>query len=246
MVSFNEIGLVYDGLKYKNMIFSTSAPITTGVDGLDSLLDNGVEPLKVYMFFGPAGSGKTIILHQIAVCAVKQRGNAVYLDTELSFNPDIVRKMAERFDVSDALNKIYYKRIKYPSEFDIVLKKLVERRDVGVVLLDNFDQFIRMYQGTLAPSPGVLYALTRQVLIRLHHIKELLRIPVVITNRVYSNLDELITDSYIPYGGIAIKTMVNRVIHLMREDNKVFRAVDIYSNKPSFMFTIKNDGVYDL
>lgn len=246
MTAFDKkIAVTYSGLEYKNMLFEVGPTISTGSESLDSLLDHGIEPLKLYMFYGPAGSGKTIILHQIAVNAVSTGYKVLYLDCEKSFSPGLITKIAGRFNVQEDIDKILYKRIKYPGEFEFLFNKLSNQDGINVILIDNFDRFIKLYASELHPDPGFLHALTRQLLLRFHYLKEVLKIPIVITNRVYSNIDDVVADSYLPYGGVALRSMINKSIHLMKEGGFI-RAIDIYSNNPSSMLTIKNDGVYDL
>ena len=241
----DNIALVYRGIDYKNLLFEVPSSISTGSESLDALLSHGIEPLKLYMFYGPAGSGKTILLHQIAVNTVVLGNKAVYLDCEKSFNPTLVTRILKRYNAEHKISNILYKRIRYPGELEVLFNKLSNQGDLGVLLIDNFDQFLKLYLSNESRDPGTIYMLTRQILMRLHYLKEKKKIPIVITNRVYSNIDELISKAYLPYGGLAIRSMVNKSIHLMKEGSFI-RAVDIYSNKPSSMFTIKNDGVYDL
>lgn len=244
-ISGKRVAIAYSGQEYKNLLFEVGPAISTGSENLDTLLNHGIEPLKLYMFYGPAGSGKTILLHQIAVNAAALGHKVIYLDCEKSFNPNLIWKIAKRSNLQDQISNLLYKRIKYPGELEFLFEKLQAHGGVGILLMDNFDQFIKLYSQKHQIGPGMLYALTRQLLIRLHYIKELLRIPVVITNRVYSNIDDLVTDSYLPYGGLALRSMINKSIHLMKEGEYI-RATDMYSNKPSSMFIIKNDGIYDL
>ncbi len=246
LITYNkDIALTYSALNYKNLLFELGPSISTGSEALDSLLDNGVEPLKLYMLYGPAGSGKTILLHQIAVSAVLNTTKALFIERGHSFNPNLITNIAKRFGVSNVTKHILYKRVRYPGEFEVLLNKILSEVDFNILLIDNFDQFIKLYLNENLTDPGLTYTITRQLLLRLHYVKEIKKIPIVITNRVYSNIRELIAHSYIPYGGIALRSMVNKAIHLMKE-NKFIRAVDVYSNKPSAILMISEDGVHDI
>lgn len=241
----DNIALIYRGIEYKNLLFEVPPSISTGSESLDALLSHGIEPLKLYMFYGPAGSGKTILLHQIAVNTAILDNKAVYLDCEKSFNPTLIKRILKRYKAEQKINNILYKKIRYPGELEFLFNKLTSQKDLGILLIDNFDQLLKLYSSDEPLDPGTIHLLTRQILMRLHYLKEKKKIPIVITNRVYSNIDELISKAYLPHGGLAIRNMVNKSIHLMKEGTFI-RAVDMYSNKPSSMFRIKNDGVYDL
>lgn len=52
--------------------------ITTGVQGLDTILGGGILYGGTYLFIGPPGSGKTILANQIAFHQINQGGRALY------------------------------------------------------------------------------------------------------------------------------------------------------------------------
>ena len=77
--------------------------LTTGVKGLDELLQGGLRAGELYEFAGEFGTGKTQLCHQLAVTVQlpEERGGlagkTVYIDTEGTFSPRRVLAMAERF-----------------------------------------------------------------------------------------------------------------------------------------------------
>ncbi|MCC6049070.1 MAG: AAA family ATPase [Thermofilum sp.] len=77
--------------------------LTTGVKGIDELLQGGLRPGELYEFAGEFGTGKTQLCHQLAVTVQLPEekgglsGKAVYIDTEGTFSPHRILAMAERF-----------------------------------------------------------------------------------------------------------------------------------------------------
>ncbi len=60
--------------------------LTTSCGGLDRILGGGLEDGKVYLLYGKAGTGKTILSLKIA-CNASKLGNVVYLDPGRNVHP---------------------------------------------------------------------------------------------------------------------------------------------------------------
>jgi meiotic recombination protein DMC1 len=77
--------------------------LTTGSEALDKLLGGGVETNSITEAFGEFRSGKTQLCHTLCVTAqlpIKKGGGAgkvAYIDTEGTFRPEKIIKIAERF-----------------------------------------------------------------------------------------------------------------------------------------------------
>ena len=87
--------------------------LTTGVRGIDELLQGGLRAGELYEFAGEFGTGKTQLCHQLSVTVQlpEERGGlagkAVYIDTEGTFSPRRVLAMAERFGLGrKALDRV--------------------------------------------------------------------------------------------------------------------------------------------
>src|SRR6187551_1929934 len=84
--------------------------ITTGVAGLDFILDGGLFETGLYIIQGVAGSGKTILANQICFHQAKQKRRAVYFtllteahDRMLGFITDL-----EFFDPKQVTDAVSY------------------------------------------------------------------------------------------------------------------------------------------
>lgn len=70
--------------------------LTTSLSGLDELLGGGIETQAITEFYGPPGSGKTLLAHQLAVNAQLPReygglnGSSIYVETRDAFRPELI------------------------------------------------------------------------------------------------------------------------------------------------------------
>ena len=236
----------YNGKKYRDKFFSRGGYISTGSKELDNFLDYGIEPYKIYEFYGPAGTGKTVILHQIVANSFIEykSENAYYLDGEGNFNPNLIMNMLKYSGNEESIKKIIYARVWRREHLEELIKKIPKRnRKASVVVIDRFTDIIRDEFTT--KEPKLLHSYIRKILLEMHNLKEAMGIPIVITVKVYSVIDDIFSNTYAPYGGIAQRSMVNKLIHLTKEKN-FFRAADAYGLKPTAFFRITDEGVKDL
>lgn len=59
-----------------------SSRVSTGIEGLDGLMNGGFQQGKVYLISGEAGTGKTIFCLQYALAGVAQGENTVYVSLD--------------------------------------------------------------------------------------------------------------------------------------------------------------------
>ncbi len=83
--------------------------LTTGTTALDGILGGtGFETQKVYEIYGPEGTGKSTLLHQLVCTAFlpPDKGGlgagAIFIDTEGTFSIKKVQQMAPRFGIDPA------------------------------------------------------------------------------------------------------------------------------------------------
>lgn len=75
--------------------------IPTGVQGLDTILNGGLLPARVYMVMGRPGAGKTILGNQIAFSHVASGGKALYLTLLTESHARLLGSLAQ-FEFFDA------------------------------------------------------------------------------------------------------------------------------------------------
>jgi meiotic recombination protein DMC1 len=100
-------------IKRKNVV-----RITTGSSVLDELLGGGIETMSITEAFGEFRTGKTQLAHTLCVTTQLPRekgggnGKVIYIDTEGTFRPERIAKIAERYqlDPEETLENIRYAR----------------------------------------------------------------------------------------------------------------------------------------
>jgi DNA repair protein RadB len=172
------------------MKISTNSP-------LDKLLDGGIENDTVTNIYGPAGSGKTnIVLLSILECINDKK--AVYIDTEGSFSLDRFKQLGG----NEALLKkiIFIEPDSWKDQHNHVknLKRLVEKEKVGLIAIDSMVSFYR-----LELDQENFQAINKQLATQysiLSRISREYKIPVLVTNQVYSRGEDIeITSRSIGY-----------------------------------------------
>ena len=154
---------------------------------LDKLLNGGIEKDVITNIYGPAGSGKT----NVALCTVIQnskKGKVVYVDTEGSFS-------AERFEqlggTKELLKNIMFiDPTEWNEQIECVhnLEKTIAKNDVSLIVIDSL---VTLYRLELSQEnfKEVNKQLATQYSI-LSRIARKYKIPVLVTNQVYSTKDD--------------------------------------------------------
>ena len=173
--------------------------ITTGVKGLDMLLDGGIQTESITEFYGEFGSGKSQLCQQLAVAVqlpVEEGGldgACLYIDTENVFMPERVMVMAEYLgvDPKSALKRIIYAGA-YTSEHQMALlnsaDEVITENGVRLIIVDSVIALFRSeYIGRelLPPRQGALNK-------HLHSLKRLcmgFNAAGVVTNQVMAHPD---------------------------------------------------------
>lgn len=154
---------------------------------LDTLLNGGVENGVVTNLYGPPGSGKTNIVLCTALSCIDSGKMVVYIDTEGSFS-------LERFGQLGG-NEIKLKKVVFlePHEWKEQHEKVrkLERmlKDVGLIIIDSL---VALYRLELSQEnfPVINKQLATQYSI-LSKIARKYKIPVLVTNQVYSKDEKI-------------------------------------------------------
>ncbi|MEM0137059.1 MAG: DNA repair and recombination protein RadA [Thermoplasmata archaeon] len=232
--------------------------LTTGSQALDNLLSGGLETQAITELFGPFGSGKTQLIHQLLVNVTMPEekkglnGEAILIDTENTFRPERIEQMslALNLDPKEVLKKIHVARAYNSSHQMLLVEKAFEtakEHPIRLIAVDSLTAHFRVeYTGR-----GAL-AERQQMLNR--HMHDLLRFAdiynavVAVTNQVSARPDVFFGDPNQPIGGNIVGHTATFRISLRRSkgDKRIARLIDSPSlPEGEVVIVINSEGVRD-
>ena len=232
--------------------------LTTGSKNLDSLLGGGLETQAITEFYGEFGSGKTQIMHQLAVNVTLPEdrgglnGHAVIIDTENTFRPERIQQMAEALglDPVETLKKIHVARA-YNSNHQMLLvekaKELAQEVPVRLLVVDSLTAHFRAeYVGR-----GNLAARQQQLNRHMHDLlrfADLFNAVIAVTNQVAARPDVMFGNPLQPIGGNIVAHTATFRISLRKgpHGKRIARLVDSpHLPEGETIFVITEEGIRD-
>jgi DNA repair protein RadA len=235
--------------------------IPTPSKEFNALLGGGFETGAITECFGPYGSSKTQIAHQLAVSVQipKEKGGvggvAVYIDTENTFRPERIVQIAEGLgmDSKKALANVKVARA-YNSDHQMLLAEKVEdliKKDganIKLIIVDSLTAHFRaefIGRGTLAERQQKINKHMRT----LANLASNYNVCVYVTNQVMSKPDQFFGDPTEAIGGHIVGHNSTFRIYLRKgkKDTRVAKLIDS-PNLPNgeAAFNIDTSGVIDV
>jgi len=185
--------------------------VRTGSKILDLALRGGYERGTITTIFGPAGSGKTILMILALINMARSKKKIIYIDTESSFSVERIMQIAK-----DYKRIMDYVLFLTPSDFEEQkkafeeLKKII-KYDVGLVIVDTISMQYRLEMGKKEDISETNRHLIQQITL-LADIARVKNIPVLVTSQVYSTFDS--RDSINMVGGDILRYRSKTLIEL--------------------------------
>eukprot|EP00483_Globobulimina_turgida_P013399 UN13423 len=182
--------------KRQNMV-----KLTTCCNDLDDLLDGGFESGTITEIFGESGSGKTQLCHMLSVTCqfpIEKGGGegaAIYIDTQGTFRPKKIEKIAQRFGLAtkDVLDNVYFQRA-YSSDHQLKILEevgqLMQERDFAIIIVDSITALYRSeYTGRaeLAVRQQTLNTFCK----KLSQLCQIYHVAAVVTNQVRADFSSI-------------------------------------------------------
>ena len=238
--------------------------VTTGSESFDDLLGGGVETESITEFFGEFGSGKTQIMHQLAVNTILPvehgglEGEVAMIDTENTFRPERIVQMVEGMNKKlgldlkpeDVLKKIHVARAYNSSHQMLLVDKLFDvakEHPIKLVIVDSLTAHFRaeyVGRGALAERQQLLNRHMHKLL----KFATLNRAAICVTNQVAAKPDAFFGDPTRPIGGHIVGHTATFRVYLRKSkgDKRIARLIDS-PNLPEgeALLRITEEGVMD-
>ncbi len=212
--------------------------LTMGSKEVDKLIGGGIETQSITEIYGKFASGKTQWCFQTAVTVQLPKekggleGNCLYIDSENSFRPERVWKIAEAqgLNPDEVLKNIFVARA-YNSDHQMLLAEkagdMIKEKNVKLLIVDSLMAQFRaefVGRGTLAERQQKLNKHMRV----LQKIAEMQNVAVLVTNQVMERPDILFGDPTTPVGGNIVGHASKTRLYLRKskEDKRVAKLVD--------------------
>ncbi len=233
--------------------------LKTGSKSLDDLLGGGLETQSITEFFGEFGSGKTQIMHQIAVncTASSEEGgfdsDVLIIDTENTFRPERIVQMSKfrGYDPDETLKRIHVARA-YNSHHQILLAERAmeeaKQTPIKLLIVDSLTSHFRseyVGRGSLAERQQLLNK----------HMHDLLKFAtlhnavIAVTNQVSARPDVFFGDPTTPIGGNIVGHTATFRVYLRKSKagKRIARLIDSpYLPEGEVVIQISEDGVTDV
>jgi len=233
--------------------------ISAGSYDLNKWLFGGYENDIITMLAGPPGCGKTNFAI-LAACSQAKKGNKVlFMDTEGGFSIERIKQIAGE-NYKDILKNII---LIEPTSFEDqkkVFQKILEqvkKEHISLLIVDGMAMLYRLELGDAIKTKEAsnIQSVNREVATQMRILAEIARkqkIPVIITNQVYSGfLSEEDWKNKVErqvniVGGDLMKYWSKCIIELKNNNGKRKAVLLKHRSLPEkeFGFVIKNEGVF--
>ena len=167
--------------------------IPTGSKILDVMLDGGYEKDIITTIYGPAGSGKTVLCLLCTINIARIGNKVVYIDSEGGFSLERLKQISSHIsqDYKKILDNIIFLK---PTSFAEQKKSFEKLRDIvsdkiGLIVVDTIAMLYRLELSKSEDIHEVNLELGKQIAY-LTEIARNKKIPVLITNQVYTDFDD--------------------------------------------------------
>lgn len=215
---------------------------------LDVMLGGGFEKGTITQIFGPPTSGKSNITLTLAVNVAKNNKKVIYMDTEGGISIDRIRQIAGPDFSNVANNIIVFEPTTFQEQNDMLRSIEVWLRrnhdDVDLIVLDSAVALYRVddmkssrLNKELGKQMGLLSKIARQY-----------DIAVILTNQIYSAIDEEGNSDIKAVGGTILQYWSKVIIQLERGDEINQRVATLKRHRSipegkQAVFTISSRGI---
>jgi len=193
--------------------------LPSGCLSLDLLLGGGFESGIITQLYGESGTGKSNIVMQLAVQAVSRGLRVIFIDTE-GFSAERFKQIAGPGAEEMAAKIMIFEPMSLEQQAIAIREaSKIAGRDLGLVILDSATSLYRVLLEA-EDNRSIRRTLTVQ-LSELQEIARKHRIAVVITNQVYTDIEN---NTLRPLGGTGLEHICKAIIFLEKKGEGLRRA----------------------
>ena len=193
--------------------------LPSGCNSLDLLLGGGFESGIITQLYGESGTGKSNIVMQLAVQATSRGLRVIFIDTE-GFSGERFKQIAGPGAEEMARKIMIFEPMSLEQQAIAIRESSkIAGRDLGLVILDSATSLYRVLLEA-DDNRTIRRTLTVQ-LAELQEIARRHRIPVVITNQVYTDIENNVLR---PLGGTGVEHMCKATLFLEKRGEGLRRA----------------------
>ncbi|MDD1748987.1 MAG: DNA repair and recombination protein RadB [Methanothrix sp.] len=193
--------------------------LPSGCQSLDLLLGGGFESGIISQLYGESGTGKSNIVMQLAVQAVARSLRVIFIDTE-GFSAERFKQIAGPGAEEMAAKIMIFEPMSLEQQAIAIREaSKIAGRDLGLIILDSATSLYRVLLEA-EDNRSIRRTLTLQ-LSELQEIARRHRIPVVITNQVYTDIE---SNALRPMGGTSLEHMCKAIVFLEKKGEGLRRA----------------------
>lgn len=231
--------------------------ISTGTTSIDDLLDGGIETQAITEIYGEYGTGKTQICHTLCVMVQSPKdkggleGGAIYIDTEGTFRPERLHRIAEAkgFDPDEILENVVVAKAYNSAHQELIMEdlgRIIDKTGAKLLIVDSAVAHYRaefLGRGTLAGRQQRLNKFMHLLL----RTAETYNLAAIATNQIQASPDTYFGDPARPTGGHVVAHTSTYRIYLKRSGkNRIARMVDSpYHAEREIVFRLADTGVED-
>ena len=234
--------------------------LTTGSKAFDELIGGGLETQTITEVYGEYGVGKSILCHQLAVNVQLPvdkgglNGGALYLDTEQTFRPEWIVRMAKSvgLEPQDAASKIIYSEA-YNSDHQVLLlekaDQIIKDNKIRLIIIDSLTSHFR------SEYLGREMLAERQQRLN-NHMHRLIRLArtfnavAIVSNQVMSKPDQFFANSVDAVGGHIVAHTSHTRVFLRRAASGPIRIARLISSpylpEGERIFKVTETGITDV
>lgn len=234
--------------------------LSTGSKALNELIGGGLESQTITEFYGEYGVGKSILCHQLAVNVQLPPGqggldgSALYLDTEQTFRPEWIIRMASALglDPEKTAQRIIYSEA-YNSDHQMLLlekaDQVIKENNVRLIIIDSLTSHFR------SEYLGREMLAERQQKLN-NHMHRMIRLArsfnavAVVTNQVMSRPDAFFANSVDPVGGHIVAHTSHTRVFIRRAASGPIRIARLVSSpylpEGERLFKVTEEGIIDV